>query len=235
MSLKSHIRLITIDLDDTLWPCMPTILHAEQTSYQWLQQNLPKITERYSMDELRDKRKQLMQLHPELKHDLSEARRAHFRSLADELGYAHDWIEEGFKVFHDARQKVTFYDDVLPALAILKQYFSLVALTNGNAEIGRTGLGEYFAGQISAADVRAAKPDPAMFLDAMKQLDAEPHQTLHIGDHAIHDIAGARAAGIACVWMNRAGQSWDQAEFSADYEVRDFNQLLDLLELSGHS
>ena len=231
MSLKSHIRLLTIDLDDTLWPCMPTIMHAEQTSYRWLEQHLPRITRRYSMDELRDKRKQLMQQQPELKHDLSEARRAHFRCLADELGYAHDWIDEGFRVFYEARQKVTFYDDVLPALAILKQHFSLIALTNGNADIGLTGLADYFVRQISAADVQAAKPDPAMFLDAMRQQALEPQHILHIGDHAIHDIAGARAAGVASVWMNRAGQDWDQAEFSADYEVRDFNQLLDLLEI----
>lgn len=232
MSLKSKISLLTIDLDDTLWPCMPTIMHAEQASYEWLQQNLPKITHRYTLDQLRDKRKQLMQQQPQLIHDLSAARRAHFRELSDELGYTHDWIEKGFKVFHDARQVVDFYEDVLPALALLKQHFSLVALTNGNADIAKTGLADYFVCQISAADVSAAKPDPAMFIAAMRQLDMAPHQTLHIGDHAIHDIYGARAAGVASVWMNRLDEPWQQADFSADYEVRDFNQLLNLLDIA---
>jgi len=231
VSLSTDITLLTIDLDDTLWPCMPTIMYAEQASYDWLKQNLPKITHRYTLDQLRDKRQQLMLEHPRLKHDLSEARCAHFRELADELGYSHDWIDEGFRVFHDARQKVDFYDDVLPALTLLKAHFSLVALTNGNADIIKTGLSDYFVCQISAADVSAAKPDPAMFHAAMKQLDRLPHQTLHIGDHAIHDIYGARAAGIASVWMNRSGQAWEQADFSADFEVSDFNQLLNLLEI----
>jgi putative hydrolase of the HAD superfamily len=229
VTLKSTIRLLTIDLDDTLWPCMPTIMHAENTSYQWLQQNLPKITQRYSIDELRDKRRRLMQQQPALFNDLSEARRVHFRELADELGYDHDWIEQGFQVFLQARQQVTFYDDTLPVLQRLQRDYSLVALTNGNAHILHVGLADYFALQISAADVAAAKPDPAMFLEAMKRLGVSPEQTLHVGDHAIHDIYGAKAAGIRSVWVNRRGQAWQQPAFRADYEVADLNGLLELL------
>ena len=208
---------------------MPTIMHAENTSYDWLQKNFPRITERYTLDGLREKRKALMRKKPELVNDLSEARREHFRELADELDYDHDWIEQGFKVFHDARQRVTFYDDVIPVLEQLKQEFKLVALTNGNAEIQKVGLAEYFELQVSAADVAAAKPHPAMFVEAMKRLGVKPEQTLHVGDHAIHDIKGARGAGIRSVWVNRDQSSWPEADFTADYEVRDLHQLLALL------
>lgn len=229
MSLKSRIKLLTIDLDDTLWPCMPTIMHAENISYQWLKAKLPEITQRYTIDTLRDKRKQLLQREPLLINDLSEARRAHFRELADELGYNYDWIDEGFKVFHDARQKVTLYDDVLPVLEKLKCNFQLVALTNGNADIQKTGLGEIFDLQISAADVRAAKPDPAMFHKAMDYYALGPEQTLHVGDHQVHDIDGAHRAGVACVWVNRENARWQELDYSADYEISDLTGLLDLL------
>jgi len=229
VTLKSTIRLLTIDLDDTLWPCMPTIMHAEKTSYQWLQQKLPKITQRYSIDQLRDKRRELMQQQPALFNDLSEARRVHFRQLADELGYDHDWIEEGFQVFLQARQQVSFYEDTLPVLRRLQQHYQLVALTNGNAHIDHVGLADIFVLQISAADVAAAKPHPAMFEEAMRRLDVAPQQTLHIGDHAIHDIYGAKAAGIRSVWVNRLGQPWQESGFRADYEVADLNGLLELL------
>ena len=229
MSLQSQIQLITIDLDDTLWPCMPTIMHAEKTSYNWLSQHLPKITARYSIDELRDKRKSLMRQNPDLVNDLSEARRAHFRELSDELGYGYEWIEEGFKVFHDARQLVEFYDDVLPVLSELKKLYKLVALTNGNADIYKVGLGDYFNLQVSAADVAAAKPDPAMFIEAMKHLNIKPEQTLHVGDHAIHDIQGAKKAGIRSVWINRQSTRWQEMGFSPDYEIADLNGLFKLL------
>ncbi len=229
MSLRQQIRLLTIDLDDTLWPCMPTIMQAEKISYDWLANHKPKITERYSMDALRDKRKQLMQRLPALRNDLSEARREHFRELADEMGYSYDWIEEGFAIFHAARQEVSFYEDVLPVLSELKNRFTLVALTNGNADVTRVGLGDYFNSQVSAADVLAAKPDPAMFIEAMNQFQVGPEQTLHVGDHAIHDVYGSKVAGIRSVWVNRNGISWNETEFQADYEVRDLHGLLKLL------
>jgi len=231
VTLAAQITLLTIDLDDTLWPCMPTIMQAETASYEWIKQRMPDITQRYSMDALRDKRKQLMARQPELIHDLSEARRAHFRELADEFGYGHDWIELGFKVFHDARQLVSFYDDVLPVLSQLKSKFKLVALTNGNADINKVGLADYFDLQVAAADVSAAKPHPAMFFEAMRQMQVNPQQTLHIGDHAVHDVYGARNAGIRSVWVNRTGESWPEDDFSADFEVVDLTGLLELLNL----
>jgi len=208
---------------------MPVIMHAEEVSYQWLQTHLPRITQRYTIDTLRYKRKQLLQREPLLVNDLSEARRVHFRELADELDYDYDWIDEGFKVFHDARQNFTLYDDVLPVLERLKSKFHLVALTNGNADIQKTGLGDLFDRQISAADVLAAKPDPAMFQQAMQYYAVTPEQTLHVGDHEVHDIDGAHRAGIACVWVNRANLIWQATDYSADYEVSDLNCLLDLL------
>lgn len=225
-----QITLLTIDLDDTLWPCMPTIERAENTSYEWLKQHLPEITQHLTMQGLRDKRKQLMLRQPELMNDLSEARRAHFRELADEFGYGYEWIDEGFKVFHDARQQVDLYDDVLPTLSQLKQSgYKLVALTNGNADINKTGLTDSFDLQISAADVSAAKPHPAMFIEAMKKMQVRPQQVLHIGDHPEHDIQGARNAGIRSVWVNRTAASWSETAFSADFEVDDLYGLVKLL------
>ncbi len=225
-------KIISIDLDDTLWPCMPTIEHAEKTSYQWLQQHVPQITQRYSQQELRDKRKQLIAEQPQLLNNLSAARLAHFAQLADELCLSHDWIEKAFNVFLTARQKVSLYDDVLPVLGQLTQSWTLVALTNGNADIHRTGLGDYFDQQISAADVNAAKPDPAMFLRMINHYGVSPEQCLHVGDHPEHDIQGARNAGVGSVWLNRQQQPWPRQDFKADYEITDLKQLLSLLTAS---
>ena len=230
-----QIKLLTIDLDDTLWPCMPTIVQAEQTAYDWLAKHLPRITQHYSMDDLRNKRKLLMQNQPALRNDLSEARRAHFRELADEFAYGHDWIEDGFKIFHSARQQVTYYDDVLPVLQQLAARYQLVALTNGNADVSLVGPdkrpGALFAAQFSAADVQAAKPHPAMFHRAMQFAGVTPQQTLHVGDHAIHDIEGAKTAGVRSVWLNRSHEAWQHQAFVADYEIINLYGLLELLEL----
>jgi len=226
-------KLICFDLDDTLWPCMPTIEHAEKTLYAWMQLNKPYISDNYSIESLRGKRKDLFKQHPELIHDLSEARRVHLKQLAGEFGDSTEWVEDAFNVFYQARQQVNLFDDVIPVLSQLKADFSLVALTNGNAHIRHTGLAEYFDFQVSAADVQAAKPDPAMFIQAMQQAQVDAEQTLHVGDHPLHDIQGAKNAGIDAVWLRRFNQPWDSELAEPDYAFSSLNQLHNWLQNSG--
>ena len=217
-------KLICFDLDDTLWPCMPTIHRAEQAIYDWMAEHKPAITQLYSIEQLRDKRKVLLQTQPELINDLSAARMVHLQSLAKEFNDSADWVDEAFDVFYQARQKVSLYDDVIPVLLDLKQHFTLVALTNGNAHIKHTGLAEYFNFQVSAADVLAAKPDPAMFIRAMQQAGVASHETLHVGDHPVHDIQGARNAGVDAVWIKRFQQVWDEDQQAPKQQFDDLYQ-----------
>jgi len=218
-------KLICFDLDDTLWPCMPVIQQAEQTLYNWLKLHKPLISQTYSIDQLREKRQQLMQTQPQLINDLSVARRVHLTQLANEFSDTTEWVESAFNIFYEARQKVTLFDDVIPTLSALKSDYILVALTNGNAHISKTGLAEIFDFQISAADVLAAKPDPAMFLKAMKKTQTGPAQTLHVGDHPVHDIRGAYNAGVDAVWMNRLNRVWNENEPKPTQQFADLNQL----------
>lgn len=229
MTRLSDIRLVCLDLDDTLWPCTPTIINAERAIYTWLQQHQPAIAARYSIDQLRDKRKALLKQQPELRNDLSEARRVHLKELADEQGLEHDWIEDAFQVFYRARQEVNLYHDVLPSIEFLAARKHLVALTNGNAHIDHVGIQAYFRFQLSAADLKAAKPDPAMFHVAMEKLGLKPEQVMHVGDHPRDDILGAQNAGITSVWLNRSQQEWEQPDFRPDYQISDLHQLLELL------
>jgi len=222
-------QLICFDLDDTLWPCMPTIQYAEKSIYDWLMKNKPQIASAYNVDQLREKRKQLLQQQPQLINDLSEARRVHLRQLATEFDDTDDWVETAFDVFYQARQKVSLFEDVIPVLSDLKKNYQLVALTNGNAHIDKTGLSELFDFQVSAADVQAAKPHPAMFIRAIQQAGVSPSQTLHVGDHPVHDIRGARNAGIEAVWMNRLNHPWDSLDTEPEFQFTDLFQLNDWL------
>ena len=62
-----RVRLITIDLDDTLWPCAPTIHHAEQTLYEWLSDHYPRITEHHTQETMRERRIELARQQPHLR------------------------------------------------------------------------------------------------------------------------------------------------------------------------
>ncbi len=66
----------------------------------------------------------------------------------------------------------------------------------------RAGIGSYLRGAYSAADVGASKPDPRMFLTALADLEVAAHQAVHVGDHLVDDVHGARQAGMHSIWVN---------------------------------
>jgi putative hydrolase of the HAD superfamily len=58
---------------------------------------------------------------------------------------------------------------------------------------------------ITSAAAGARKPDPAIFERALARAGAGPERCRHVGDSAAEDVAGARAAGIEAVLLDRAG------------------------------
>jgi len=224
-----RIRLITVDLDDTLWPCAPTIRHAEHTLYQWLSDHYPRITAHHTQETMRERRIELARQQPHLRHDLSALRVESLTHHAREADYPEGLAREALDVFLQARHAVQPYDDVTPVLRRLRQDYLLAALSNGNADVFRLEMGELFHFAVSAADVGIGKPDPAMFRAACRQAGVTTDEAVHVGDSPEHDIAGARAAGIRSVWVNRTGSPWPAGHAPPDTEITDLWALPALL------
>ncbi|MEO5794642.1 MAG: HAD-IA family hydrolase [Rhodoferax sp.] len=206
----SHIQAISLDLDDTLWPVWPAIERAEATLLQWLSDHAPATAARYpSTLALRAVREQLELERPDLLHDLSALRRESIRLALRHAGDDPALAEAAFEAFFAARQRVDFYPDALPALARLAARFPLVALSNGNADVHRVGIGHWFHAALSAREFGVAKPDPRIFHAAASAAQVDPHQVLHVGDDPLMDVVGAVAAGMQSVWVNRADHSWN--------------------------
>ncbi|MBD8045414.1 HAD family hydrolase [Arthrobacter sp. Sa2BUA2] len=55
--------------------------------------------------------------------------------------------------------------------------------------------------------VDAAKPDPAIFLEGVRRLGTDPARTLYVGDNPVVDAAGADAAGLRGIWLERSGEA----------------------------
>ncbi|MDA1265479.1 MAG: HAD-IA family hydrolase, partial [Planctomycetota bacterium] len=68
------------------------------------------------------------------------------------------------------------------------------------------GLGLTVDLAMSSALEEVEKPDPEIFHRALARLGVEPGRVLHIGDRADTDVAGARAAGIRAVLLDRSGR-----------------------------
>lgn len=225
----SDIRGLSFDLDDTLWPVAPVIEAAETQAYDWLVQNHPQVTQRYDQDGLRQLRLELAQSHPDIAHDMTELRAQSLQLAFSRCGIDTDGVTQAMLVFLDARNAVEPYVDTVDALRRLSQKFPLAALSNGNADVTRTPLAEFFTVAVSAAEAGCAKPDRRIFELTLNKLGLEPHQVLHVGDHQQQDVLGALDVGMQTMWMAREGQSWQQHPRQPHFHVENLTQAADLL------
>ena len=220
------IRAITIDLDDTLWPIAPTISQAEQVLQDWLAAHVPAAAALARQPGVRQRIRQTVQQQwPDQLHDLSFLRLQSLRHLLHEAGEALHHAEPAFEVFFAARQQVCLYDDTVQALAFLSARLPVLALSNGNADVQRIGLGRYFVGTVAAKHVGVAKPDRAIFEYAAQILRQPIDAVLHVGDDVQLDVCAALDVGMQTVWVNRGGQVWHGGDRLAHLEVHDLLQL----------
>ncbi len=222
------IRVITFDLDDTLWDVTPTLLRAEAAQNAWLAEHRSRVIEAFDAAEMRRLRMRTFELHPELKHHISNLRRQALYDIQLHCGYSEEvsrqGAEEAFEEFLRVRHQVQPYERALEVLERLSERYVLGALTNGNADIFKVDIGEYFDFAFSAEQIGASKPLPDMFQASMKESGARSHEMVHVGDHPEHDVAGAQAVGMHTVWANYNGAAWT-GETPADEEVRDLAEL----------
>jgi putative hydrolase of the HAD superfamily len=226
------IKAISLDLDDTLWPVWPAIERAEAALDEWLGRHAPMTAALFANPAARHEiREQIVRTRPELKYNLSAIRREAIRVALYRSDENPLLAEEAFEVFFAARHQVTLFDDVRLALEFLSARYPVVALSNGNADVARIGLGDYFHASISAQEFGVGKPDPRIFLAAAGAADVPPHNVLHVGDDATLDVLGALNAGMQTAWVNRSDHLWTHP--AAPHEtVTSLIELCDLFRLA---
>lgn len=231
--MTQPVCVIGFDLDDTLWAIDPVIRRANQTLFEWLDSRYPRITCDHTPDSLHAVCLDYMRARPAERHDLTALRKAFLRHLGRQAMYAEDFSEAAFEVFYHARNAVELFPEVENVLAELARDYTLIALSNGNACIERTGLSRYFRLAVNAAEVGSGKPDPAMFHHALDLLSCAPEDMVYIGDHPEHDVLGAQRAGVWPVWVNRDGAAWPAQMARPMAEIRDLSEIFPVLAALG--
>ncbi|MEM6302256.1 MAG: HAD family hydrolase [Pseudomonadota bacterium] len=206
------IKLVTFDLDETLWAVEEPIRRADKAQWAWLKQHRERSLALQDPATLNEIRKEVWSEHAHESHDVSLMRRLFLGALLRRAGYSGEEAEEGaveaFRVFLKERQQVQLFDGVLDSLRALSQNFRLAALTNGNADIFKTEAAALFEFALRAEEVGAKKPDPAIFHAALERSQLSPQEVMHVGDHPRDDVHGAQAVGIAAIWINPGNNSW---------------------------
>jgi putative hydrolase of the HAD superfamily len=215
-------RVISFDLDDTLWPVSPVIEGAERTLFAWLEARYPQAVHGHSIESMRELRARIAEQFPERRHDLTFLRRralaaqfgaaglgaAGLGAAASDAGDLELLVDEAFEVFLTERNRVELYADVKPSLTRLRTRYRLFALSNGNADLERCGIGDFFDGHVTAIAAGAAKPDARIFAQLERAAGVSAAEVLHIGDDPLADVVGATRAGMQAVWLNRDARPW---------------------------
>lgn len=203
--MKTPIKAVLFDLDDTLWPIIPVLKQAEIKLHDWLAIHAPEVAQHFSIEMLRQRREVLMQAHPRYQIDLWSLRHATLTEAFQHVNLDLDLskVDQAMAVFSNARNAVTPFDDVAPGLAQLNQRVMVGSISNGFADLQAIGLAHHFRVSIAAHTFGRAKPDPMIFHTACEALGVAPTEAVYVGDDLTLDVDGAQKAGMRGVWMNR--------------------------------
>jgi HAD superfamily hydrolase (TIGR01509 family) len=220
-------RLILFDLDDTLCDYASARNVRLRTAFSLA---LESMGSAHCID-LDDLIAQSLAIHPHGTDHFADLFRAH--GIEDERAaeIAVAWYRENR--FHS----LTLFADAVETLEAarrLKPDRTTGLITNGPTEVQRAKielleLEPHVDFLLISEEFGAWKPDPSIFVEALRLGGAKPQEAVFIGDSPEHDIAGARAAGIRTIWMNPTGRSWPGDEPPPDYEARDLGEVRALL------
>ena len=129
------------------------------------------------------------------------------------------------------------FEDTIPALEALRvQGYRLGVLSNLRRDMDQLcenlGLAPYLDFCINPTESGGEKPDPAMFLEALRQVSVMAEEAVHVGDQYESDVLGARAVGMHVVLIDRGGWREDVTDCP---KISSLSQLASLLERAPDS
>jgi len=144
----------------------------------------------------------------------SDAWRDYFRILLRAVDAPVDSREAVIDALADAHAKVGIWTVAIAGAveavrAIKQKGYRVGVVSNAEGRVERdltsAGFGGLFETVVDSHHVGVEKPDPAIFRIALERMSATPESAIFLGDVPAIDVAGAAAAGITPLLLDRFG------------------------------
>lgn len=204
----NQIRAITFDLDDTLYDNSLIVEKAEDELIKALQQyeQLHNLTKA----EYFVAKNTLLETNTEIYHDVIVWRIETIKFILTKAklptSKIASIIDETLAIFNFWRHKMQVPQATHTLLTKLATKFPLAVITNGNVDVSKIGLGDYFQFSLRGGADGRSKPFPEIFELAVQKLAIPAYQILHVGDNLYTDVNGAINSNLLACWINIFGQ-----------------------------
>lgn len=226
-------KVISFDLDDTLYDNREVIRTANQEFLSRLQQT-SQISD-LNEETWQTWKDRVAQQEPVLCEDVTAWRKLAMQRMLEHHGKSAveiQYISQGvMQHFLEFRHEISVPAKTIAILNLLKQRYRLAAITNGNVTPRRIGLNQFDVVYCGGLQGRA-KPHQDLFHQTAEYFGVRPDEILHIGDNLVTDVRGAIQAGCQAGWINLSGKSireFSDATLLPTMEISDLLQLLDLI------
>lgn len=158
------------------------------------------------------------------------------RALLEELGLAPSVaaVDKAYGCFVEKYCDLdVLYPDALRFIDRWSQSLPIAVVSNGNSRrigslLERSGILERLSTRLISGEWQYRKPDPEMFLWTAAQIGKSPNRCLMVGDRLDTDAAGADAAGLEYVHVDRK-QTEEFGYLEGRLVVRDLDALSEML------
>ena len=204
--MKPTIKLISWDLDDTLWPLHSTqiINNANKTVYTHLKNLFPFIPELTSYELFQKKCLKFASNNTIWEYDKTKGRFNWIYSILIPHMNKEKALQEAsiaMNLFIAKRSEVIFYPSILSNFIQLSKHVDFACMSNGNADLNSIGIKHLFQYDSSSIQAKSAKPNPDIFNYLINLCQYHPKDILHIGNDLELDIIPAQKAGLHSLWI----------------------------------
>ena len=189
-----EVKVISFDLDDTLWDNTGVIERCNNKLFDFLCQNHPPIKHHFTLDSIQRLSEQLMLLQSKELENMTVLRKHIIRTMLEETAGDMNLVNQAFAVFYHWRNQINIPQVSIRLLHKLKKKYDLFAVSNGNSNLNKLGIRHFFEKHFIAGIDGRAKPSPEMLIKICNLKSIRPQQLLHIGDSYDTDIMGSISA-----------------------------------------